>query len=66
MKKFLRNVPAWVWATVLMVGFAALLVSGHVLHSYMEAAAYNRVTGDNVSTWDAIWVELRVQAEPKR
>ena len=26
----------------------------------MEASAFNRLTGANVSTWDAMWVELRV------
>lgn len=28
--------------------------------SAMEAAAFNRVTGSNVSTWDAMWLQLRV------
>lgn len=27
----------------------------------MEAATYNRLTGSNVSAWDALFVELRVQ-----
>ena len=26
----------------------------------MEASAFNRLTGAKVSTWDAMWVELRV------
>lgn len=30
----------------------------------MEARAYNRATGADVTTWDAMWVELRVQASP--
>lgn len=25
-----------------------------------RARAFNRVTGKNVSTWDAMWLELRV------
>ncbi len=33
--------------------------------SAMEAAAYNRVTGKDISTWDAMWVELRVQEGAK-
>ena len=29
--------------------------------SSLEARAYNRITGSNVTTWEAMWVELRVQ-----
>lgn len=36
-----------------------------VFESAMEAAAYNRVTGKDVSTWDAMWIELRVQEGAK-
>lgn len=51
----------------LIVGGAALLLflGIWVFASAMEARAYNNVTGGNVSTWDAMWIELRVQAEPK-
>ena len=31
--------------------------------SAMEAMAYNRVTNSNVTTWEAMWVELRVQSD---
>ena len=37
-----------------------------VLQSKFEAAAYNRLTGASVTTWDAMWVDLRVQSEPKK
>lgn len=37
-----------------------------VFDAYMEAKAYNSITGSNVSTWDAMWVELRVQDTPKQ
>lgn len=36
-----------------------------VVSSYFEAQSYNRLTGANVTTWDAMWIDLRVQAEPK-
>jgi hypothetical protein len=32
-------------------------------YSYFEAKAYNSVTGKNVSTWDAMFLELRVTNE---
>lgn len=34
-----------------------------VLPSYFEARTYSKLTGKQVSTWDALWVELRVQGE---
>jgi hypothetical protein len=51
------------WLGVLVV---VVLVSGWVIQSHFEAAAFNRVTGKHVSTWDAMWIELRVQEGPVR
>lgn len=34
-----------------------------VLPASLEAAAYNRATGSQVSTWDALWLELRVEGQ---
>lgn len=45
--------------------FLLILVSADVVKSKFEADAYNRATGSSVSTWDALWIELRVQASPK-
>lgn len=36
-----------------------------VVSSSFEAASFNRVTGKNVSTWDAMFIDLRVQESPK-
>lgn len=36
-----------------------------IVKSYFEARAYNRLTGAHATTWDAMWVELRVQEKPK-
>jgi len=53
-----------VWFAVLFFGLAlAGILGGWVVKSRFEADAYNRVTGSNVSTWQAMWVELRVQGE---
>lgn len=38
-----------------------LLVGVWVFASWCEAAAFNRITGKSVSTWDAMFVTLRVQ-----
>lgn len=42
-----------------------LLLGAWIGKSALEARAYERITGKHVSTWDAMFVELRVQ-EPAR
>lgn len=50
-----------------MIAFAVTAFLGvWVVKSHFEARAYNRITGAHVSTWDAMWVELRVQEGAKR
>lgn len=46
---------------------AAIIVSGAiaVFAAYNEARAYNRITGAHVTTWDAIFVELRIDNPPQ-
>jgi hypothetical protein len=41
----------------LIVGFLAIFV----VRSRWEAEAYTRLTGKQVSTWDAMFLDLRVQ-----
>jgi hypothetical protein len=41
---------------VLLLGWLAAWAG----KSYMEATSYENVTGRQVSTWDAMWLELRV------
>lgn len=48
--------------TILIMAF---LFGPWTLKSYFEAQAFNRATGKNVSTWDAMWIELRVEGEGK-
>jgi hypothetical protein len=40
--------------------FIAITTGPWIVSSYFEAQAFNRLTGKNASTWDAMWVELRV------
>lgn len=54
------------WPLILfIVGGLVVAVGIWVGMSHMEAKSYNRVTGSSVSTWDAMWIDLRVQAGPK-
>lgn len=51
------------WVMMVLAFFAGIGI--WIGASAMEAKAYNNVTGSNVSTWDAMWIELRVQDAPK-
>lgn len=47
-----------------VVGFIAILLcifAFTVVKASFRANAYNNVTGKHVSTWDAYWLDLRVQ-----
>lgn len=50
---------------LLVTAVLLILIGAWVGMSAMEAAAFNRITGKHVSTWDAMWVELRVQEGPR-
>lgn len=47
-------------AAVITVCIALFLVVW-VIASHFEARSFERVTGKSVSTWDAMFIELRVQ-----
>lgn len=49
-----------------VVGAMALTFIIAIPLAYFEAQAYNRQTGASVTTWDAMFLDLRVQAEPKK
>ena len=49
---------------IIRIGCAAIMALGvgwWVFSSWLEASTYAKLTGKDVSTWDAMWVELRVQ-----
>lgn len=43
-----------------LVGFVGIVWVG----AHFEARAFERVTGKHVSTWEAVWLELRVEGCP--
>ena len=54
------------WLTIAAIAAIVLgAPASWVVKSYFEAQAYNRLTGAHATTWDAMWVELRVQDSPK-
>lgn len=42
-----------------------LALLGWVLSSAAESRAYNRLTGASTTTWDAMFLDLRVQSTPR-
>lgn len=57
------SLPTWYIIYPLALGMILLICSPlivWVVKSHFEADAYNRITHQKVTTWDAMWVELRV------
>lgn len=52
----------FIFAIIILIALS-IPVGIWVFRSAMEARAFNNVTGKNVSTWDAMWIELRVQEQ---
>lgn len=57
----------WIDALAGFVVFVVIvaILAAWPIGSYFEAQAYYRVTGKRVSTWDAMWLDLRVQEQTK-
>lgn len=49
-----------------IISVPLLLAFVWLLPSYFEAKTYRRLTGAEVTMWDAMWVELRVQEPTSR
>ena len=49
------------FCTAFVLVVFTIVGGGWIFKSYMEARAFNRVTGKNVSTVDAMFIQLRVQ-----
>lgn len=58
----LKVASTWTWLMPLLIIFS---ITGAFVwvQATNEAAAFNRLTdGPTVTTWDAVWLELRVEA----
>ena len=56
-----RDIPDWVFGLIFFGLVAGVIVGSVWFEAYNEARVFNACTGSNVSTWDALWVELRVE-----
>lgn len=48
----------------IIIGAVALFVSLALWSASNESRTFNKLTGAQTTTWDALWTELRVQAPP--
>ena len=60
-----ETIKAMAICIALVVGFSAVLIFGSLFSAHMESETYNKLTGAHTTWWDALWVELRIQAQPK-
>jgi hypothetical protein len=59
-KAAMAEVLQWTAAAILVTGLA---LAFPVFSAHQEAAAYNRISnGPHVTTWEALFLELRVEA----
>ena len=70
MKKNITSIMAHIVAGLIIaspfVAVGGVTIGVWVFQSHMEAKAYNRVTGSDVTTWEAMWIQLRVQEGTNR
>jgi hypothetical protein len=52
-------------ATAILLAVAAIALALAWVQAHNESRVYNKLTGANTTTWDAMWVELRVQDAPR-
>lgn len=50
---------------LIVVGSLLIFAVVGWISAYMEAKTYNELTGAHVTTWQAVWVDLRVMESPK-
>lgn len=50
---------------MVLIGIGAVCVVGWIWQSSIEAEVFNKATGSTMTTWDAMFLELRVQAPPE-
>lgn len=50
-------------AVIVIACLVLIPVGLYVFMSYQEARSYNKLTGGHVTTWDAMFVDLRVMGK---
>ena len=60
MGKLKHALMNWLGIVLVIVAVIVFFFGSWIGRSYFEAQTYRRLTGVEVTTWDAMWVELRV------
>lgn len=47
----------------ILVLILVMLMIFWIIPSFFEAQSYSRLTGEPISTWDALWVEFRIEGK---
>jgi len=63
--KWLESKPTPLALGIIGLLLGLIIIVPWVVSSKFEADAFNKVTGKNVSTWDAMFIELRIQEQAK-
>ena len=50
----------WLVIPIFLSAFLPFLAGLVWVHSHFESKHFNEVTGGNTTTWDAVWLKLRV------
>jgi hypothetical protein len=61
----LENILVGGVVAVAVLLIAAVIYGCFFFKAHMEAKTFNKLTGANVSAWDAMWVQLRVDIPVK-
>lgn len=64
-RKMRRRLDSLLIGSALVAAVIIVVGGAWVLPIYLEARAYNHATGAHVSTWEAMFVDLRVQGTAK-
>ena len=51
----------WMWIVVGLILLGLLVFA--ILRPKFEAETYTRLTGKQVTYWDAVWLDLRIQEQ---
>lgn len=52
------------WYSTIVSLILVVMITWMILRPYYKAKSFNRLTGQSISYWDAMWLDLRVQVAP--
>ena len=65
MKSKMSDALTFAAYTLAVIAIICVPLGCWIVRSHFEAESFNRITGKDISTWDAMFIELRVQEPAK-